>query len=234
MSISCARILLWDFDGTLAYRPGLWSSAVLEACDRVIPGHPLTIADIRPHLRTGFPWHTPTIRHPHITTADQWWRELHPAFIRTLLACNIETVHLPELLAAIRFCYCDPVRWKLFDDAIPALHTLTQAGWRHRIISNHVPELPDIIAHLGLASSFEAIYCSATGGYEKPHPQSFQSAIESIGEPRTLWMIGDNLQADIQGAAMLGIPGILVRSIHSEAGYSCQSLLDIVNIVDRS
>lgn len=51
------RVVLWDFDGTLAYRPDLWSGCLLELLDEELPDHQVTLDDLRPHLRDGFPWH---------------------------------------------------------------------------------------------------------------------------------------------------------------------------------
>jgi len=30
-------VVLWDFDGTLAYRPGTWRSALVEVFDEISP-----------------------------------------------------------------------------------------------------------------------------------------------------------------------------------------------------
>ena len=41
-------IVLWDFDGTLAHRPGMWRSAIIEAFDEHLPGHSINEEDVRP------------------------------------------------------------------------------------------------------------------------------------------------------------------------------------------
>jgi hypothetical protein len=33
------RFALWDFDGTLAWRPGMWSGCVTEVLDEIEVGH---------------------------------------------------------------------------------------------------------------------------------------------------------------------------------------------------
>jgi hypothetical protein len=33
------RVVPWDFDGTLAHRPGMWSGCLLETLDEHQPGH---------------------------------------------------------------------------------------------------------------------------------------------------------------------------------------------------
>ena len=32
-------VVLWDFDGTLAYRDGMWRGCLVEALAEVAPGH---------------------------------------------------------------------------------------------------------------------------------------------------------------------------------------------------
>ena len=33
------RVVLWDFDGTLAYRDGMWSGCLADALEDVLPAH---------------------------------------------------------------------------------------------------------------------------------------------------------------------------------------------------
>lgn len=47
------------FDGTLAFRSGMWSGTLIEVFRREMPGHPATIRDIRPWMQNGFPWKRP-------------------------------------------------------------------------------------------------------------------------------------------------------------------------------
>ena len=56
-------------------------------------------------------------------------------------------------------------------------------------------------------------------GYEKPHPQVFLQALAIFDNPQTIWMIGDNIEADILGAQAVGIPAILVRQEDLRATY---------------
>ena len=63
--------------------------------------------------------------------------------------------------------YTDVSYWHLFEDAAVALDVLSEFGWRHAILSNHVPELGEIVQSLGVRSRFDAVYTSALTGYEK-------------------------------------------------------------------
>lgn len=49
-------------------------------------------------------------------------------------------------------------------------------------------------------------------GYEKPHPEAFKIALSTAGNPKFVWMIGDNINADIIGAQNVNIPAILVHN----------------------
>jgi putative hydrolase of the HAD superfamily len=200
------RAILWDFDGTLGYRDGMWSGCLVEALDEAHPGHGLSAADFRAALDDGFPWHTPDVPHPELSTADAWWEPIEALFVKAYA----DVGYGPELapLARRRFTTHG---WQLYDDTLPALASLREHGYRHVVLSNHVPELPEIADRLGLSGHVDAIVNSAVIGYEKPHPEAFAAGRRAAGDPEELWMVGDNPIADIDGATAAGIPALLVR-----------------------
>jgi len=203
-------VVLWDFDGTLAFRGGRWRGSLVEALDEVAPGHGVVAADVRPGLRDGFPWHRPETAHPDLSSPDAWWGALQPLFVKAYLGAGVDA--RPAALAAsrVRAHYTDVSRWTVFPDSLAALEELTAAGWLHVIVSNHVPELDGLLRDLGLDRHFAAVVNSALVGWEKPHPRIFEAALDRAGRPERVWMVGDNPVADIAGAQALGIPGILV------------------------
>ncbi len=95
------------------------------------------------------------------------------------------------------------------------------------MLSNHVPELSDLLGHLAVRNFFAQVFNSAETGYEKPHPEAYRAVLKSIADAESLWMIGDNAVADIEGAAAVGIPGILVRKQHPNALYQCDNLSQV-------
>jgi putative hydrolase of the HAD superfamily len=208
-----ARVILWDFDGTLAHRPGMWRGCLLEVLDEHEAGHSVQAEQLRPFLRDGFPWHRPDVPHPELCEPEAWWRP-----IETLLATAYEGVGVgheraQELARHARARYIDATfGWRLYDDTLAVLERLRSHGWRHAILSNHVPELPDLVAGLGLSPLIDRVFSSATTGYEKPSPEAFEHALNRCGHPREVWMVGDNPVADLAGATSVGIPAILVRA----------------------
>jgi putative hydrolase of the HAD superfamily len=206
------RFILWDFDGTLAFREGMWARCLIDVLDDAQPGHGIDIAAVRPHLRDGFPWHAPDVPHPELADADAWWTHVGRVVASAYVCVGVDEQHAAALAVRVRSVYGDHRRsWTVFEDTEPALDALTATGWRHAILSNHVPELAAIVEGLGLARHFEALVNSAATGFEKPHPEAFACARRAVGNPGTLWMVGDNPEADVAGAEAAGIPAILVR-----------------------
>lgn len=223
------KYLLWDFDGTLGYREGMWAGALAE----VLQHHdiPATIEQIRPYLQTGFPWHKADLVRESGISADEWWQGLNPIFENAFLAVGADVERIPSMIREVRTTYCDLAQWKLFDDTIPTLEYLATKGWRHILLSNHVPELLDILRGLRIAHYFEYIFNSAETGCEKPHPRAFHAVRDMLGTPEYMWMIGDSYEADIAGAEAVGIRAVLVRKKHEKSTSYCASLTELEGVL---
>ncbi len=224
--------LIWDFDGTLAYRLGGWVGALLEVIHREAPACEVTADQLRPHLQAGFPWHTPEHAHLALTSAEHWWNAVEPVLARTFTASGIDVPQARRMATQVRQVYPHPAQWRRFYDTIPTLEQLSTQGWSHVILSNHVPELPAIIHHLQLGAYIGHIFNSAQTGYEKPHPQAFRHVLATLGDAGCVWMIGDSLQADVVGASMVGVPSILVRATHPDAQHCCHELAHVPALID--
>jgi len=205
-------VILWDFDGTLAHREGRWAGCLVEVLDEEEPGHGLRREDFRPALRDGFPWHRPDVPHPELDTADAWWKPVEELLAAAYAGAGYDRGRAAALARLARVRYPDPAHtWQLYDDTLPVLEQLRAAGFRHVVLSNHVPELDGLIDALGLSGLVDAVVNSAVTGYEKPHPEAFAAGRRAAGDPDALWMVGDNPVADVAGAEAAGIPAILVH-----------------------
>ncbi len=229
------RVILWDFDGTLAWREGVWSGALLQALDRHCPGHDFCRDDIHPRIVPGFPWNSPDVEHTHLNRPERWWAELCGHLTWVFSDLGFEPGEAEALARTTRIVYTDATSFEVFDDTVPALETLREAGWRHVILSNHVPELPNLVRELGLLPLFDDVISSALIGYEKPHPEAFTFALravglEAAGDPDEIWMVGDDPVADVQGAEDVGIPAILVRR-EGDCERQCEDLRGVVEFL---
>jgi putative hydrolase of the HAD superfamily len=228
------RYLIWDFDGTLGYRDGgAWTASLLETLDLAMPGHTVTLEQLRLYTHAGFPWHQPDQPHLHLTSPEIWWDALYPVLAQAYRGVGLDEGVAWALAHQFRVVYLNLDRWRLFDDVLSTLDTLSVRGWTHVILSNHVPELGDIVHHLGLTSRIAYTFNSAETGYEKPHPRAFQIALETLPDIEAAWMIGDNFTADVQGAEQAGIPAILVRRSHPDASRYCASLAEVPVLIEE-
>lgn len=232
--VGVGGFLVWDFDGTLATRPGNWTAALCELVNREHPDLAVTLDSIRPHLQSGFRWHTPEIvRSP--CSEDEWWDELFPVFAGALRAgAGLDESEAVRLARNVRACYTDPKSWRVFEDVLAALTQLHDRGWRHILLSNHIPELARIVEALGLSEFFVALYTSGQTGAEKPHRQAFEAVFAAYPDARKGWMIGDSWHADVQGALGVGMRAILVRAQHPEATVQFDRVADVAPIPERA
>lgn len=114
-----SQVVLWDFDGTLAHRTDRWRGALLTALGRVDPDHGVILED------------------------------LSERFTTTYQIAGVSDEIARRATAGVRAAFLDLSAWAVFDDVRPALAELASAGWRHVILSNHVPELPSWRPHSG-------------------------------------------------------------------------------------
>ena len=227
--------IFWDSEETLAFRPGRWRAALTEVLDEHEPGHKVDAEQFRPYLRDAFPWHKPDQPHHHLSTAKAWWSHMETILARAYQGVGFDNPRAKELARLAHKHFVDPKGFLLFDDAIPALEFLGNRGWQHVILSNHTPELPEIVKGLGLSPHITLCLTSASIGYEKPNPEAFRLALTMSGNPGRVWMIGDNLIADVRGAESSGLHAILVRSPRSEnVEYYAHGLLEAVSLIENT
>ena len=228
------KTVFWDFHGTLVDDPGGWPGALIEVLDRYVPGHGVDKEEVRPFLRDGFPWHRPEKPHQELSSPDAWWENLEPLFAKAYEGVGIQPARSCELAREVRTMYVRPERQKLFDDSLETLESLRKDGWRQVILSNYSPELPEIVAAVGLSRFFDAVIGSAATGYEKPNRRAFEIALGAAGNPAVAWMIGDNPEADVLGAERAGIPAILVRREDPRCPRVAPDLCAVLEIIRRT
>jgi putative hydrolase of the HAD superfamily len=226
------RLVMWDFDGTLACRPGLWPGCVMEVLQARNAAHGVVVDQVRAGLQDGFPWHRADEPHPHPGNAERWWEAVEDLIAKALAGAGIERAECAELARATRARFIDPtVGWRLFDDAVPALTAMTNAGWTNVVVSNHVPELADLVSGIGLDVHFDRVFTSALVGFDKPNPEFFRHVARIYDDPDEVWMVGDNPVADIAGAEAVGHQAILVRTSASNMRHYSPGLAGATKII---
>lgn len=128
----------------------------------------------------------------------------------------------------------------LYDDVVPTLEHLRDAGFKLAIVSNWDTPLDPLTERLGIADYFDAIIAShdVRVRSEKPDPHIFNYALTAVGvSAEEVVHVGDTYQADIVGARNVGIRPILLDRDGTQAGRweeTIQSLAELPKLLTQS
>jgi putative hydrolase of the HAD superfamily len=227
------KYLLWDFDGTLAYRDGMWTDALLCVLrkNKIMN---IEKEEIRPFLNIGFSWHSPDTPHSILFNGKKWW-DFYEAYFQEIYEKLGVSINIARKLSKeVKKEYLSTEKWHVYDDSVNALTVLHEAGFTHVILSNHIPELVQIVTKLNLHQYFNRIYSSGFIGYEKPNIKIFDYVIKDLCTDRNnCIMIGDSYDADIGGAIRSNIKPILVRKENNKNyKWFCKDLVNIKECVE--
>lgn len=119
------------------------------------------------------------------------------------------------------------LHWIPEEDAYPTLEKLYQRGYRLGIISNAGDDndVQVLVDKINVRPFLDIVLSSAACGIRKPDPEIFHIALNEINcTPDESIMIGDNLEADIQGAHRAGMLGIWINRRVSDAENLVESI----------
>jgi putative hydrolase of the HAD superfamily len=228
--IPLSTVIWWDFDATLVSRPSMWTEVAVTLLDREVPGHGISVETLAPHVWTGMPWQRADYAHPELSTPDLWWDAVKQRYAEIFTTLGQPQAATADALAALRADILTAARYRVFEDGVPALRRSRAAGWRNIMVSNHIPELAQLVAALDLTPHFDAIVSSGVVGYEKPHRRLFEAALQHVRPGEQVWMIGDNVDADCHPVCALGMNAVLVR--HPKAGTFARQAADLNEALD--
>jgi putative hydrolase of the HAD superfamily len=104
---------------------------------------------------------------------------------------------------------------RLFDDTVPVLCTLREAGVQTGLVTNTAFPMwmRDVeLQSLGLLRYLDVRVTAGDVGKLKPHPRPFKEVLKRLGvEPEEAVFVGDRLHDDIMGAQGAGMRAIWVR-----------------------
>jgi putative hydrolase of the HAD superfamily len=129
-----------------------------------------------------------------------------------------------------------PTRKILFPYAIEILDYLTQKGYQLHLITNGFEKTQlSKIENAGLSGYFGEVITSEGANSLKPHKEIFEYAFRKTGaEPAESIMLGDSIEADIQGAMNAGIDQVYVNHLGIEPEirptYTIYSLKELEKI----
>ncbi|HEY94798.1 MAG TPA: HAD-IA family hydrolase [Dehalococcoidia bacterium] len=226
--------IFWDFDGTLVLTPK-WSTSLVKALDILHPGHNVSREQIRIFLQEGFPWHTPERYHPELSSPEAWWSFVRPVLAGAVHKVGYGSEESSKVAKLAQKYILNPETYTPYDDALPVLQDLSEKGWQHFILSNNYPELSNVVSRQSFNHLITGCITSGLVGYEKPNPGIFAYALDCAGRPEEVWMVGDNIEADVGGAEAVGIPAILVHTeVSDKPRYYADDLYEVAGIIGEN
>jgi putative hydrolase of the HAD superfamily len=153
-----------------------------------------------------------------ITTEELKWKRMW----RTLLDFKIGDDAFAKKMSA-RFLEILPTKKALFDYTIEILEYLISKKYQLHLITNGFEKTQwSKINNANLAKYFTHVITSETSNCIKPSKEIFEYAIKKArAELEESIMIGDNPDADIQGAINAGMDCIFVNHINADPVISC-------------
>lgn len=127
----------------------------------------------------------------------------------------------------------------LYDDTIPTLQHLRDAGFKLAIVSNWDTPLDPLLERLGIAHYFDIIVASHDARVlsAKPDPHIFNYTLAKVGvSAEETVHVGDTYEADIIGAKNAGIRPILIDRDGTQTGRwheTIQSLSELSKLLSR-
>jgi putative hydrolase of the HAD superfamily len=169
----------------------------------------------------------------------------YPELARTMLGDVGVAVDDDEL---VRFLDAEHAAWaparKIASMSEALLDSLHDRGLKTGLVSNAWDPrwlLERDLDEMGLLPRLDAIVFSSEVGVRKPRPEIFYRALDALGvEPGRAMFVGDRLEADIKGAAELGmttVQAMWFRAEESENGiepdFRAFTMVDVLNVVER-
>jgi putative hydrolase of the HAD superfamily len=209
MNVAPIRHIIFDLGGTLMHERGDLA-AVYRRADKALA------ETLRAY---GIELDTQVFRarlHQYYKERDKNFEETTYHFVLRELLHDLGYEEIAEsiLRSALDALYAvTQTNWQLEDDALPMILKLKSLGYGLGILSNagDDKDVQELVAGFGVRPYFDFVLTSAACYYRKPHPRAFEIALAQWNiQPEEAVMIGDNIQADIEGAKKLGLQAIWI------------------------
>ena len=205
MSIDLPRGLLLDLDDTILSYDSLGDAAWLYACERYCDRCGLDAATLDARLREyrDWYWSDPERNRLGRLRLDETRTQIIDTALRQLgvddstLALELTTTFRDVRDANIDF----------LPGARDTLEYFTRRGLPLALVTNGESGMQrEKLLRFDLERYFQVICIEGERGFGKPDRRAFETALSALDlPPGEVWMVGDNLQADIHGAQQVGV-----------------------------
>jgi HAD superfamily hydrolase (TIGR01549 family) len=144
--------------------------------------------------------------HPELEHDEEIWIRFTQDIVRGM---GGDGPRVREVAVAITSGWLQSENFELYEDVLPVLAGLREAGLTIGLVSNTSRDLTSFVRHFSL--DVDAWISSGVHGKVKPSPTIFLAALELLGvEPAAAVMVGDSPLDDVEGARALGMRAYLI------------------------
>ena len=196
------RAVLFDVDFTLA-RPG--PELMPEGYVSCAASHGLAIDPSRYEAAREAAF-VDLQRHPDMDHDEEIW----VAFTeRIVLGMGGAPPASRDVAVELTARWAQHTNFELYDDVLPTLRELRGRGIKIGVVSNSSRDVREFAKHHVL--EIDAGISSFHHGKTKPHASIFRAVLELLEvEPHEALMVGDTIDADIEGPVAIGMQAVLL------------------------
>jgi putative hydrolase of the HAD superfamily len=137
--------------------------------------------------------------------------ELFERYLETVCPAGWNAAQRDELVESYTAEWLKSVSW---DDGLQALLANLKTRFKLGLVTNthHQPMVESLLRSIGIHDSFDVILTSVAHGWRKPHPSIFLAAADALEVmPSRCLFVGDSLEADVAGAAAVGMAPVWIK-----------------------
>jgi HAD superfamily hydrolase (TIGR01549 family) len=144
--------------------------------------------------------------HPELDHDEEVWIRFTEDIVRGM---GGEGESCRRVAVAITDGWLESENFELYEDVVPVLGALREAGLKIGLVSNTSRDLDAFVRHHAL--DVDAWVSSGVHGKVKPSPSIFEAVLDLLEvAPEAAVMIGDSPEDDVAGAEAIGVRGLLL------------------------
>ncbi|MDQ3953456.1 MAG: HAD-IA family hydrolase [Actinomycetota bacterium] len=160
-------------------------------------------------------------------SSRRFWTFLYRRFLEEL---GHEDESLVDRLFGV---FSSTSTYRLYDDVLPALHQLSERGYRLGLISNFERWLEEMLVELEVGHIFDVAVISGIEGVEKPDASIYRRALDKAGVgPNGAVHVGDSPGLDVEPARSVGMATVLLDRLDRYSGHDGPRISSLKELPD--
>ncbi len=160
-------------------------------------------------------------------SSKTFWTFLYRRFLEELGMAD------EELVKRLFATFSSTSTYRLYDDVLPALHELSERGYRLGLISNFERWLEEMLVELEVGHIFDVAVISGIEGVEKPDASIYLRALEKAGVAAgDAVHVGDSPGLDVEPARSVGIETVLLDRLGRYEGHDGRRIESLKELPD--